>query len=158
MDLHKKKIVDTEQPLLNEARESFCNHYVRLDLEDKIVNKTARRVMAYRLSFPETIKDSDSIVNSRATSLLSKNDIIDRISFIYEQEGTSVEAKFAWTKNKSEEALMEIVFCEDTKDGDKIKAIQELNKMRGIEKPLELIEENNNDEVDSFFDKIKKLI
>lgn len=159
MDIHRKKIIDSEIPLTNEIHETFCMEYVRLDIEEHVVNKRARRIKAYRTAFPDTIKDSDSVISSRATTLLSRKTIKDRIKSLYEEEGTSVENEFNWTRSKSESLLVEIAYDDELKTGDRLKAISELNKMRGIDVPF--VEEGNNEEedtVDSFFTKIAKAV
>lgn len=159
IDIHKKKIVDSEIPLTNDTHETFCIEYVRLDIEEQIFNKRARRIRAYRLAFPETKKDSDSTINSRATSLLARKTIKDRIKNLYEKEGTSVENEFNWTRSKSEGLLLGIAYDEKLKTADRLKAISELNKMRGIDVPF-IKEENKEEEdtVDSFFSKIAKVV
>ncbi|MGL6099157.1 MAG: hypothetical protein ACRC0G_06005, partial [Fusobacteriaceae bacterium] len=107
MDIHKKVIVDHERELPIEAQERFCQEYIRLDIEDFIGNKTVRRISAYRFSYPEsTISETDSVCNARAVSLMKKAVIKNRIAFLYEQEGSSVESEYAWTKSKSENILV----------------------------------------------------
>lgn len=154
----KKKIIDHELPLTNENHEAFCVEYVRLDVEDRIVNKRARRVKAYRFIYPETIGEADSVCSSRATALLAKKTIRDRIANIYEELGTSVEAEYAWNRVKSEELLVEIAVDDSQKAGDRIKAIGELNKMRGIEVPKVIEEEVKGDSIDTFFSKFKGML
>lgn len=158
MDIHKKKIFDHEQPLTNDNQERFCQEYVRLDIEERIVNKRARRIKAYRLIFPETIKETDAVCNGRAVTLLSRKPIRDRIAALYEEEGASVESEFIWTKSKSETLLVGIAYDDDNKTGDRIKAISELNKMRGIDVPVVDEEENKGDSVDQFFGKFKDMV
>ncbi|MGL5712948.1 MAG: hypothetical protein ACRCX2_08010 [Paraclostridium sp.] len=158
MDLMKRKIIDPEQPLDSEKQEAFCMEYVRLDIEDHIANKRARKVMAYRNVFEGTIGDSDSVCATRATSLLSRESIKERIKAIYEEEGTSVENQFTWTKSKSEEMLVDIVYNHELKTADRLKAISELNKMRGIDVPKVEDEETAGDAVDGFFSKLKDMV
>lgn len=159
MDIHKKKIIDSEIPLTNETHETFCIEYVRLDIEEHVVNKRARRIRAYRLAFPETKKDADSVISSRATTLLARKTVKDRIKALYEEEGTSVENEFNWTRSKSESLLVEIAYDDELKTADRLKAISELNKMRGIDVPF--VEDDGKEEedtVDSFFSKIAKAV
>ncbi|MGL5711795.1 MAG: hypothetical protein ACRCX2_02145 [Paraclostridium sp.] len=158
MDVMKKRIVDHEVPLANDSHEGFCSEYVRLDIEDGVVNKRMRRIIAYRHSYPETFSDSDAIVSSRATALLAKKVVKDRIKALYEDEGTSVENEFTWTKSKSEGLLVEIAYDNSQKAGDRIKAIGELNKMRGIDIPKVVEEVNEGDSVDQFFAKFKGMV
>lgn len=154
MDIHRKKPIDPEAPLSSDAQEKFCNEYVRLDIEEGIVNKRARRIRAYRLSFPETNKDNDGVINSKATALLNRSTVRDRIRKLYEEEGTSVENEFNWTKSKSENVLLEIVYNEDLKTADRLKAISELNKMRGIDAPTVEEDKSDDDEIDSYFNSL----
>lgn len=154
MDIHKKKPIDPEAPLSSDAQEVFCREYVRLDIEEGIVNKRARRIRAYRFSFPETIKDTDGTINSRATALLGKAPVRNRIKKLYEDEGTSVENEFNWTRSKSENVLLEIVYNEDLKTADRLKAISELNKMRGIDTPTVEEDKSDADEIDSYFNSL----
>lgn len=141
-----------------DAQEAFCNEYIRLDIEELIANKRARRIKAYRFAYPETIGDADHIVASRATAMLAKKVIKDRIKHLYEAEGTSVETEFAWTKSKSESLLVDIAYSDEQKTADRLKAISELNKMRGIDAPKVIEEDNKGDTVDSFFDKFKGMV
>ncbi|MGL5719126.1 MAG: hypothetical protein ACRCX2_39360, partial [Paraclostridium sp.] len=98
MNIHKKKIIDYTLSLDNEPHNIFCDSYVRLDLEDGIVNEKQRRIMAYRLAYPETTEGVlDHVINSRAMTLLNRRDVKDRISYMYEEEGCSVEAQYRWT-------------------------------------------------------------
>lgn len=158
MDVINKKIIDHEEPLNRDAHEAFCQEYVRLDLEDRIVNKRARRIKAYRFAYPETIGSTDAAMNTRASALLNKESVSSRISAIYETNGACVENTYIWTKEKSEELLAEMAYDEMMKPADRLKAISELNKMRGVDTPKVEDEENKGDSVDSFFDKFKGLI
>lgn len=158
MDVMKKKIVDHEVPLANDSHEVFCAEYVRLDIEDSVVNKRMRRIMAYRAGYPDTFAESDAVCSSRATALLAKKFVKDRIKALYEEEGTSVENEFVWTKSKSETLLVEVAYDNTQKTADRIKAISELNKMRGIEVPKVIEEVNDGDSVDQFFAKFKGMV
>lgn len=157
MDIHKVKIVDHELPLTNENQEAFCQEYVRLDIEEHIANKRARRIKAYRFIYPETRSDSDSVCNTRATRLLAKKAISERIRAIYEEEGSSVENEFNWTRSKSETILVDMAYDDELKPEARLKAISELNKMRGIDAPKIVEEDNKGDTVDSFFSRFKGL-
>ena len=155
MNLKDVEIVDPTLPLSNEAHENFVQAYISFDLDGIIKNKRARKMEAYRVAYPETRATKDSIVNSRATDLLLKESIAERLEYLYEKFGTSVENKYSWTPNKAEEALLDIIYGEEEKSADKIKAISELNRMRGIDKPQ--VEENvvkEESKIGSFFDKI----
>ena len=158
MDIIKKKIIDHEMPLTNEQQEGFCLEYVRLDIEEQITNKRARRIKAYRFIYPETLKDSDHVCNTRATRLLAKKPVAERIRALYEEEGSSVENEFSWTRSKSEGLLVDIAYDEEQKTADRIKAIGELNKMKGIEVPKVEVEETAGDSIDKFFGKFKGII
>ncbi len=160
MDLHKRKTIDYEVPLENEAHESFCQEYVRLDIEDRVISKKYRRILAYKFSFPED-DVNDEAINQRAFNLIRKKEIEKRIEYIYNLEGTSIENSFAWTRSKSEEALLELAYGSGIKPGDRLRAIAELNKMRGIDTPAVVIEEEEKKETDSvtdFFSRIRKSV
>lgn len=152
MDLHKKKMIDCEQSLPNIAHENYCQEYVRLDIEDRIVNKKARRLKAYRFSFPETINDNATAVNRRACNLMRNKEISERISFLYEEEGSSVENEYFWTKSKAETVLAEIVYDENNKDADRINAVKQLNQMRGLDVPKPKKEGEGADSIKDFFE------
>lgn len=151
MDLHKRKIIDYEVSLPNTFHEKFCQEYVRLDIEDRVVNKKARRVKAYRFSFPETIGDNKTDVDRRALNLLRRKEIVERIRYIYEQEGTSIEAEYYWTKSKAEGVLVEIAYDDESKDADRINAVKQLNQMRGIDIPKVEDRGDSESSIDKFF-------
>lgn len=155
MDIHLKKMIDPAEPLKNESQEKFCQEYVRLDIEDGVVNKKARRVKAYIFSYPETVKESEGVVSSRATYLLSRPHIKARIGHLYEEEGSSVENQYNWTRSKSEAILIGIAYNDELKTGDRLKAISELNKMRGIDVPKIDDTSTKENTVDSFFDSLR---
>lgn len=156
MDIHKKKVFDSEIPLNNDTHEAFCREYVRLDIDEFITNKRARRIKAYRAIFPETVKDLDSVVNSRAVALLARKTVKDRIRVLYEEEGSSIETEYGWTRFKSENILIGIAYDDELKTGDRLKAISELNKMRGIDVPVvKEAESSDEDTVEKFFASIK---
>jgi hypothetical protein len=154
----KKKIVDFEEPLSNDKHELFCSEYVRLDIEDMISNKRARRIKAYRIVFPETYANTDGVCNSRAVNLLSRKPVRERIAALYEENGTSVESEFTWTRDKSEDLLVDIAYDSNAKTADRLKAVSELNKMRGIDAPKEVEVETKDDSVDAFFAKFKGMV
>ncbi|MGL5717156.1 MAG: hypothetical protein ACRCX7_11570 [Cetobacterium sp.] len=159
MNLMTKKIQDPEVPLTNEKHEKFCSEYVRLDIEERIANKKMRRIEAYRLTFPETtLGMNDSVCNSRASVILAKDSVKERIGAIYDEVGNSVETAYGWTTAKSEDLLVSIAYDDSQKAGDRIKAIGELNKMRGIDVPKVEDEEVKGDSVDGFFEKLKGMI
>jgi len=97
---------------------------------------------------------NDSLINSRATTLLKNRNVSERIKFLYEEEGTSVENEYTWTRSKSEDVLVSIVYNEESKDGDRIKAVNQLNVMRGIDSPVEKDKEKEEDSVSTFFNNI----
>jgi len=154
MSVIARKIVDFAEPLSNELHEAFCLEYLRLDIEQKVANKKARRIKAYRASFPEAYGVNDSLINSRATTLLKNRNVSERIKFLYEEEGTSVENEYTWTRSKSEDVLVSIVYNEESKDGDRIKAVNQLNVMRGIDSPVEKDKGKEEDSVSTFFNNI----
>lgn len=149
MNIHNKKIVDYAEPLQNEQHELFCQSYVELDLEQHIVNKRARRIRAYRKCFPGSVDYTESIINSRASVLLRSENVSGRIDYLYEENGTSVDNKYSWTINKSTDALLDIVYDDATADKDKIGAIKELNKIKGLDTPT-IEEEEKSDNISKF--------
>lgn len=159
MNLHTKKTIDYEIPLENEAHEAFCQEYVRLDIEDRVISKRYRRVLAYKFAFPED-NVNDEAINQRAFNLIRRKECEKRIEYIYNLEGTSIENLFTWTRSKSEEALLELAFGEGVKPGDKLRAIAELNKMRGLDAPVVAVEEEKKetDSVADFFSRIRKSV
>ena len=84
---------------------------------------------------------------------MRKKSVSGRIRFIYEEEGSSVENEFNWTRGKAEEVLLNMVYDDLNKTGDKLNAIKELNKMRGIDVPVVKVEKSGDD-VDAFFSKV----
>lgn len=151
MSIINKKIIDFAIDLENKLHETYCREYVRLDLEDHVVNKKARRVKAYRFSFPETYDAGDGVINSRACTLLRGKSVSSRIKYLYEQDGSSIENEFNWTRSKSEDVLLSIIYNDESKQADKLKAIQQLNAMRGIDAPVVKKEEGEQDTVAQFF-------
>ncbi|MEG0151567.1 MAG: hypothetical protein RR744_00110 [Cellulosilyticaceae bacterium] len=158
MDIHKKRMIDHVLSLDNESHNTFCDKIVELDLEGEIVNDKQRRIQAYRLAYPETtVGVADHVINTRATTLMRRRDIRDRIAFLYEEEGTSVENQYRWTRGKAEKVLVSIATSDNEKTSDIIKAVDTLNKMRGIDAPevLEEEEEDDGDTIDAFFNKFR---
>lgn len=157
MDLHKKKIIDVEEALPNEQHEAFVQEYFRLDVDGEIVNDKARRISAYKFSFPEAKTDGDGQINGRAVTLMKRTDVKGRLEYLYEEHGSGVEHKYRWTKAKSENALVELVFSDGVKIGDRLKAMDMLNKMNGLDIPK--VKENEDgkgkDTVNAFFDKFR---
>jgi len=151
MSVINKKIVDFAIDLDNKLHETYCREYVRLDLEDHVVNKKARRVKAYRFSFPETYNDPDGTINSRACTLLRGKNVSSRIKYLYEQDGSSVENEFNWTRSKSEDVLLSMIYNEESKDADRLKAVNQLNTMRGIDSVIVKKEDGEIDTVSKFF-------
>lgn len=159
MNIHLKKPIDYLEGLDNENHNAFCENYVMLDLEEGISNDKQRRIRAYRLTYPETTSGIlDHVVNTRATALMRRNDIKERIAFLYEEEGTSVENQFRWTRGKAEKVLVDIATSENEKTSDIIKAVDALNKMRGIDVPVIIDEDDSGDEdtIDTFFNKFRE--
>jgi len=136
VDIHNKDVVDYGEKLHNKAHEKFCQEYFRLDVEEKIVNRKTRRVMAYRVSYPENSNVPDGTINSRASTLLRNENVAGRLQYLYESYGGSVEQQYNWTRGKSEDMLISLAFDEDVKYSDRINAIKELNKMRGYDNPI----------------------
>lgn len=153
MSLHNMKVFDEAEPLQNENHEKFCQEYVRLDLNNIIRNKYARKIEAYRIVFPETVTTTDGIIASRATQLLLREDVSERLRYLYELHGSSIENDVEWTKSKAEEALTAIIYDENSKDADRLKAIAELNRMRGIDKPEEK-DNNETSKISDFFEMV----
>lgn len=135
MGLIDKKPFDMEQPLANAKHELFCIELVRLTVDNEIRNKKARRISAYRSSFPENDNTSDSILDGRAKTILKRPDVSERIEYLFSLEDTGVENHMNWTRSKAEDYLLEIINDEDAKAGDRIKAITTLNVMRGVSEP-----------------------
>ena len=159
MNIHNKKVIDHLSPLEIGSQEEFCKEYVRLDIEERIINKRARRIKAYRNTYKDSIMEQDGVINSRAVTLLKKDYIMERIATLYDEEGTSIEQQFNWTTSKAEELLVAIAHDDELKTADRLKAISELNKMRGIDAPVIIPEEKEVDSTDSvemFFSMIKK--
>lgn len=153
MGLHNYQPFDREQPLNVEAWEQFCQEYVRLDIEKEVPQLRERRICAYRKAYPSASDMYPADVNVKAIALLRKEEVADRLAYLYEQECSGVEAEFKWTKNKAEDELMNMIFSPDIKDGDKLKAISMLNELRNIGEVKE-DKEKALDTVAIFFDKI----
>ncbi len=151
MSLITSKMQDFTEPLKKQAQEDFVKEYIRLDVDCNISHKRTRRIKAYRFAYPDAKAKSDSIINDRAVAVLKLKTVVDRMRFLYSEIGSSIEAEVNWTASKSEDALLAIVFDEETKSADKLKAIQQLNMMRGIDKPQIEKEEDGKDTVEEFF-------
>lgn len=153
--LIEKMPIDWEQPLPNEAHERFCQEYVRLDLDGEVKQAKARKVEAYKFAFPDSKDEVFHKLSSRATNLLRNENVIERLRYLYEQMGTGIENEVKWTRSKAEDALLEIILGQE-KTENKMKAIDMLNKLRGIGAPVvEEDEEKNIDSVQIFFNKLK---
>lgn len=146
---------DREVPLKDEKMEAFCQEYIRLDLEEGIKQAMARRIMAVKFSFPEYIDRTDEASNKRGHQLLSREDVSERLEFLYEQMGSGVENKVKWTKMKAEDTLLELIFAPDTKNPDKLKAIAMLNEIRSIGAEDKKDKDSLVDSVAEFFNKLK---
>lgn len=157
MDLHKKKMYDCESELRNENYEKFCQIYVSLDIDEGLNNKRLRRIKAYKLTFPETEYDDNSAINKKAMALLRNREVANRLKFLYEEIGSSIENQFVWTKAKAEDVLTGIAFDDELKTADRLNAVKQLNQMRGFDIYKEIEEDKgDSDSISKFFDGIKK--
>ncbi len=153
MNLHNYKPFDREQPLTNENWEKFCQEYLRLDIEREVPQMRERRICAYRHAYPNAGEMYPSDVNVKAIALLRKNEVAERLAYLYEQECSGVESEVKWTKNRAEDELLNMIFSPDIKDGDKLKAIGMLNELRSIG-AIQDKKEEVLDTVQIFFNKI----
>lgn len=132
MNIHQYKPFDREEPLQPKAWEDFCQEYLRLDIEREVPQMRERRICAYRHAYPNASNMYPSDVNVKATALLRKKEVAERLAYLYEQECSGIESEVKWNKNRAEDELLNIIFSPDTKDGDKLKAIGMLNELREI--------------------------
>ena len=153
MNLHNYKPFDREQPLSVEAWEQFCQEYLRLDLSREVPQMRERTICAYRKAYPSARDMYPADVNVKAIALLRKEEVAQRLAYLYEQECSGVEEEVKWTKNKAEDALLNIIFSPDVKDGDKLKAISMMNELRSIGEVKD-DSEKTLDTVQIFFNKI----
>lgn len=154
MNLHNYEPFDREQPLVNENWEKFCQEYIRLDLEDGIHQDRARRIQAYRNVYDSARDMRQSDVNVKAVALLRKNEVSERLAFLYEQECSGVESEVKWSKNKAEECLLNILYSPDTKPSDALKAISMMNELRQLGQFAEKKDNSIVDTVQEFFNRI----
>lgn len=147
--------IDYAEPLPNEKHELFCQEYLRLDVEGIVKQAKARRIEAYKVAYPEAKDELYNKINSRASNLLRNENVVARLEYLYEENGSGIENKIRWTRGKAEDELLDIVLGDD-KTEIKLKAIDMLNKMRGIsapeEKKEEIVEESS---VEKFFSKLR---
>lgn len=153
MNLHNYKPFDREEPLDVDAWEKFCQEYLRLDIEREIPQMRERRICAYRYAYPVSRDWYPSDVNVKAMALLRKEEVSQRLAYLYEQESSGVESEIKWTKSKAEDELINMIVSPDVKNADKLKAISMLNELRNFNK-----EEKSTDEIMDtvavFFNKI----
>lgn len=152
--LIQKQPIDWEKPLPNEKQENFCQEYVRLDMEDGIKQARARRIMAYKFAFPDARDDVEGKLNSRASKLLKDDNIVSRLTFLYEELGAGIENEVKWNKTKAEDVLLDIIYGEE-KTENKLKALDMLNKLREVGVKKEEDEEKQLSTVEAFFNKLK---
>lgn len=155
MELHLRTINDPAEEISNETHELFAQKFIELDLDEGINNKRRRRIEAYRICYPDSYNETDGVLNGRATTLLRNERVSERIAFLYEERGTSLEAKVSWSRMKAEDSLLDIIGNEDSKDSDRIKAIECLNKMRGIDAAVIEEQTQEKDSVDDYFARLK---
>ena len=153
--IHCAQPFDKTIPLENEAREKFCQEYLRLDLDGEIKQAKARRIEAFRVAYPEYRDKIPSDANMKAVRLLRDDNVAERLAYLYEQSGTGIENEIKWTKSKSEDMLLEIIYSTTTKDSDKLKAIQMINELREIGPADKEEEQSAIDSVKEFFSKLK---
>lgn len=147
--------IDHEQPLPNKSQEMFCQEYLKMDLDGEVRQAKARRIEAYKRAYPGSIDETNSVLNTRAVALLRLEHVSARLKYLYEQNGAGIEAEVKWTKDKAEDVLIDIIFGNE-KTENKLKALTELNKLRGIEAPKKEVEEEKQiSTVESFFNKLK---
>lgn len=152
--LYNYEPFDYTQPLKTEAYETFCQEYFELDISGEIRQTKARRIEAYKRAYPNAVNYKPSEVNSKAMGLLRDERIAKRLEYLYEENCSGVENAVKWTKTRSEDALLDIITSPETKNADKLKAIDMLNTLRDI-KPVEKPKEDIIDSVTAFFNKLK---
>lgn len=154
MNLHNYKPYDPEQPLNSEHQELFCQEYFRLDVEREILQRRARRIAAYKFAYKDGCNGiSDADINMRAIGLLREINVAKRLEHLYDKDGSGVEHKVKWSKVKAEDELLSMIISPETKDADKLKAINMLNEINlddGSKK------EGLRDTVQEFFKRIGK--
>lgn len=152
--LIEKQPIDWEEPLPNKKQENFCQEYIRLDVEEGIKQLKARRVMAYKFAFPDARDDSEGKLNSRASKLLRDENVVARLTFLYEELGSGIENDVKWNKTKAEDVLLDIIYGEE-KTENKLKALDMLNKLREVGVKKEEEEEKQLSSIETFFNKLK---
>ncbi len=116
-------------------------------------NERDRRVKAYKESF-DCGDLKDPVINGRAINKMNGKEVRARIKHLYTLEKDTIISDERWTRDKSEQALLDIIGDFETKHGDRLKAIDTLNKMRGIGTP-EVEQVETDDSVAIFFKKFK---
>lgn len=123
--------IDGEEALKNERQEKFCQKYLELTL-DKIVNKSYKKLEAYKYGYEPDLNLPESTLQHRANVTFDKHSIQLRLTHLLEEYDSLIESKYKWIKENSENELISIIVNRDTKDADRLKAIQMLNELRGI--------------------------
>jgi len=148
------RLFDPSKPMSDNVEE-FIKRYFEL-VEGKVVNKRQRKILAYRHAFKETCTGKpDYYVLQLATQLLTKENVKDRMIYLQSINGVEEELDFDWNKSKAEEVLLEIIYDEKAKMADRLKAIDQLNKMKGMDKRV-MQEEEASDSVADFMNRLFK--
>lgn len=147
-----KALVDYDLPLTNVRQEEFCQEYLRLTL-DGIETTKYKKISAYKTAYQPS-ELAPSIIEQRANAILHSYDVQRRLEALLTTHESSVESKYKWIKSNSEDKLVRMINDSETKDADRLKAIQLLNDLKGIKGPVELVEHKENDALTRFLNKV----
>lgn len=96
--------------------------------------KGMRQSEAYRVAYPKSELWKNETVWARASEMMADGKVIVRVN---ELKGALVE-KELWSREQSVAILADIALAEDSRKGDRIKAVSELNRMHGFEAPTKI--------------------
>lgn len=105
---------------LTPAQESFA----------QLVASGKSQSEAYRTAYPKSAKWKPETLWNRASGLMREDEVLARV----EQIKAELAEKGLWSREQSAKALIDIVNAGE-RDGDRIKAVCELNKMHGYHAP-----------------------
>ena len=133
---------------LTPKQEKFC----------QLIFEGKTQTEAYRGAY-NCAKQKPTTVNNNAYMLLQNSDIIARIAYLR----AKLEEKTLWSFEQSAKVLLEVVYRgkgknkaeEPASDGDRLKSVDMLNKLHGIE-PAKKIDVSIVDSVKVEFTRAKK--
>lgn len=102
----------------------------RQDAFARAVAEGKSQAEAYRIAYPKSERWKDSAVWSAASRLMVDSKVSARVAELRAE----LAEKSLWSRERSVEILAEIAAAGE-KDGDRVRAVAELNKMHGFLAP-----------------------